>query len=103
VGRVRVHCVRGLPRREGRSAARGRLRDVVDPAGLLVRLSRTRLDDPSFELSFWCGTCQFLFHRLEGANRTLSIDTLSSLLAEGLDDIDDHVVQAFGELLELGT
>lgn len=27
------------------------------------------LDDrPAFELSYWCGTCPFLFRRLEGAN-----------------------------------
>jgi MFS family permease len=31
-------------------------------------------DVPAFELSFWCGTCQFLFERLQGATTTFSRD-----------------------------
>lgn len=62
------------------------------------------LDDrPAFELSFWCGTCPFIFKRLEGANDTTSLEELQSVLNQGIDDVDDEVVEAFGSLLESGV
>lgn len=57
---------------------------------------------PAFELSYWCGTCQFLFRRLEGANATVSITELESALNDGLDRVEDDVVEAFGSLLGRG-
>ncbi len=61
------------------------------------------LDDrPAFELSFWCGTCSFLFERLEGANEKLSLESQQDLLNSGLDVIDQGVLEAFGELLPRG-
>lgn len=60
-------------------------------------------EKPAFELSPWCGTCQFLFQRLEGANDSLSLDELQSRLSAGLDDLDDEVIRSFGSLLEQGT
>lgn len=54
---------------------------------------------PAFELSFWCGTCQFLFRRLEGANDTLSLDDLQMRLSDGLRGLDDEVIAAFAQLL----
>jgi hypothetical protein len=59
-------------------------------------------DDPAFELSFWCGTCQFLFQRMEGASQSLSLDEMRDRLTHGLDDIDSAVVEAFGGLLPEG-
>lgn len=59
-------------------------------------------DDPAFELSFWCGTCQFLFQRMEGANQSLSLDEMRDRLTSGLDDVDPSVVDAFGGLLPEG-
>jgi hypothetical protein len=56
----------------------------------------------AFELSFWCGTCPFLFKRLEGANATASLADLASRLAMGIDDLDEHVIDRFGELLPRG-
>ena len=56
-------------------------------------------EKPAFELSFWCGTCQFLFRREDGANERLSIDALEAHLAEGVHDLDDDVVNAFAALL----
>lgn len=47
---------------------------------------------PAFELSFWCGTCQFLFKRLEGANQTASLEDVGQRLADGLDGIDQEIV-----------
>lgn len=37
--------------------------------------------DPAFELSFWCGTCPFLFRRLDTARQTLSLEIAQDLLA----------------------
>ncbi len=59
-------------------------------------------EKPAFELSFWCGTCQFLFKRLEGANQTLSLRDMQQRLADGLDDLDDEVIRKFSALLTLG-
>jgi hypothetical protein len=59
-------------------------------------------DEPAFELSFWCGTCQFLFERLEGANQTVSIESLQSALGDD-DQVDvETVIALFGQILELG-
>ena len=61
------------------------------------------LDDrPAFELSFWCGTCQFIFKRLEGSNQTLSLAELGQRLDDGLDTTEDDVVSQFAKLLPRG-
>lgn len=60
-------------------------------------------DKPAYELSFWCGTCQFLFQRLEGANDTLSLPALRQRLTEGLQELDDDVIDAFSKLLPDGV
>ncbi len=57
---------------------------------------------PAFELSYWCGTCQFLFRRLEGATSTLSLPAVERRLAAGLADFDDTVIDAFAQLLPEG-
>lgn len=57
---------------------------------------------PAFELSFWCGTCQFVFRRLEGANEGGSIQELQDRLAHGLRGLDDDVIEPFGAALALG-
>jgi hypothetical protein len=56
-------------------------------------------DHPAFELSFWCGTCPFLFERLEGSNATLSQADLESRLTAGLTDLDDGVIERIATLL----
>src|SRR5688500_17711919 len=57
---------------------------------------------PAFELSFWCGTCPFLFERLEGASETLSLSAMGERLATGLDALDAEVVTTFGAVLPAG-
>ena len=52
-------------------------------------------DEPGFELSFWCGTCQLLFKRLHGANQRQSLPGLERKLIKGLDRIDESVIEAF--------
>lgn len=58
---------------------------------------------PAFELSFWCGTCQFVFRRLEGANEGGSIQELQDRLAHGLRGLDDDVIEPFGAALAVLT
>jgi hypothetical protein len=58
---------------------------------------------PAFTLSLWCGTCPFLFERLEGANSTVSLAEMEDGLAVGLQGIEDDIVQRFGELLPRGS
>ena len=57
---------------------------------------------PAYELSLWCGTCPFLFERLEGANRSLSLPELSERLAGGLERVDEAVLAAVSPLLPPG-
>ncbi|MCU1678384.1 MAG: hypothetical protein JWM93_3142 [Frankiales bacterium] len=59
-------------------------------------------DQPAFELSFWCGTCQLLFRRLAGANQTGSLDQLADRLATGVRHLDDDIISAFAALLPRG-
>ncbi|WP_404595481.1 hypothetical protein [Paenarthrobacter histidinolovorans] len=59
--------------------------------------------DPAFELSWWCGTCQLLFKRLEGATETLSLPEMQQTLNSGIDKIEDGVLDAFTSLLPEGT
>lgn len=59
-------------------------------------------DKPAFELSFWCGTCPFLFRRLDGANDTLSLEESADRLRAGLDDLDEKIVGTFDALMAKG-
>ncbi|MFE2275786.1 hypothetical protein ACFXAE_00645 [Streptomyces sp. NPDC059454] len=59
--------------------------------------------EPAFELSPWCGTCPFLFRRLETARQTLSLERVRERLTGTLAGPDDGgVVEAFGALLPEG-
>ncbi len=60
-------------------------------------------DEPAYELSFPCGTCQFLFRRLVGSTDTLSVDELRGRLRNGINALDDEVLTSFGQLLERAT
>lgn len=55
-----------------------------------------------FELSYWCGTCPFLFERQIGANQRFSVPELSDRLTAGLQSIDAEIVEVFGSLLPPG-
>ena len=61
------------------------------------------LDDrPTFDVT-WCGTCPFLFKRLDGPPPPLSLPDLQDRLAEGLDGLDRDVITAFAQLLPRGV
>lgn len=86
--------------RLGSGSSRLRFHEVDKPVGGGAGRRVLSLDDvPAFELSWWCGTCQFLFRRLEGANETLSLDDMAGHLANGISDIDKDVIATFSALL----
>lgn len=95
----------GDPRRLGVPASEARLRFEAESPKMGSGPGRRVLavdGKPAFELSFWCGSCQFLFRRLEGANEKLSLESVQERLAEQLPDLDDGVLDAFGTLLPEG-
>jgi len=97
----------GEPRRLGAPAPEARLRFETEQRETGSGPGRRLLvvdGEPAFELSFWCGTCPFLFRRLEGSRQTLSLDSVQEQLAGALVDPDDGgVIDAFGALLPEGT
>ena len=85
------------------ASARLKFAEADKPDGTWAGRRLLLLDDkPAFALSFWCGTCPFLFERLDGASETLSLDALSEHLAAGLDDLDGEVITMFARLLPKG-
>jgi hypothetical protein len=94
------------PRRLGVPAAGARLRFEAERREAGVGPGRRLLvvdGEPAFELSFWCGTCPFLFRRLETARQTLSLDSVQERLSGATTDPDDTaVIDAFGALLPEG-
>jgi hypothetical protein len=86
------------------SGARLRFGEEEKPEGAWAGRRFLFLDDkPAFELSFWCGTCQFLFTREEGANNTVSLDAVEGRLGQGIADLDEEVISAFASLLPRGA
>ncbi|WP_406337316.1 hypothetical protein [Streptomyces sp. NBC_00649] len=93
------------PRRLGVPASEARLRFEAEPPKMGSGPGRRVLaidGKPAFELSFWCGTCQFLFRRLEDANEKLSLESVRERLAGQPPDLDEGVLDAFGTLLPEG-
>ncbi|MFT3900632.1 MAG: hypothetical protein QM728_10385 [Gordonia sp. (in: high G+C Gram-positive bacteria)] len=57
----------------------------------------------AFELSFWCGTCPFLFRRKWGSYKTLSDDVATlAELEQPISEVDDKVFDTFGQLIAEG-
>ncbi len=93
----------GPARRLGRDGARLRIAEASKPAGAWAGNRVLQLDGrDAFELSLWCGTCPFLFKRLDGANQRLSLEALTSRLNEGIAELADDVIEAFAALLPRG-
>jgi hypothetical protein len=92
------------PRKLGVEAARLRFGEEAKPDGAWAGRRLLWVDErPAFELSFWCGTCPFLFKRLEGSNETVSLAELERQLATGVEGLDEDVINQFGALLPLGN
>ena len=78
--------------------------EAAKPTGSWAGRRLLQLDgSPAFELSYWCGTCQFLFRRLEGAKQTVSPEDAEGTLRRGIDAIDDELANIFGTVLATGT
>ncbi|QEU90865.1 hypothetical protein [Streptomyces kanamyceticus] len=96
----------GTPRRLGLPASAARLRfdtELQEVGGGPRRRLLMLDDEPAFELSFYCGTCPFLFRRLEGAREKLSLEGVQERLTGALEVPDDGgVIDAFGTLLPQG-
>jgi len=92
------------PRRLGSTKDSAPLRfGQVDPESPMSSRCLFMAGEPAFELSFWCGTCQFLFKRKAGANGTLSSDlTPLAALEQTISSVDDGLIDAFAELLPEG-
>jgi hypothetical protein len=85
------------------SGARLRFGEQDKPEGAWAGERLLFLDEkPAFELSFWCGTCPFLFKRREGANDKLALAALEQRLADGVDGLDDDVIDTYASLLPAG-
>src|SRR6185437_1842724 len=56
----------------------------------------------AFHIGSVCGTCAFVFERLEGANDKVSPKELSERLRRGLRQIDDEVVRTATSVLPVG-
>ena len=59
-------------------------------------------DQPAFELSYWCGTCAFVFKRLEGATSKVSFADAQRRLGDGGDGLDESIIAMFGSVLPVG-
>ncbi|MGY4981811.1 hypothetical protein ACWCYL_32520 [Streptomyces sp. 900105755] len=90
----------------GVPAPKARLRFEAEQSGSGGGPGRRLLvvdEEPAFELSFWCGSCPFLFRRLETATQKLSSERVREQLTGTLADPDDEAVSdAFGRLLPQG-
>jgi hypothetical protein len=57
----------------------------------------------AYELSFSCGTCSFLFERLEGANSTVSVLEIDATLRDGIKSIDSQLLTLIAPILPQGN
>jgi len=94
----------GPARRLGIDSPRLVFGEEAKPPGSWAGRRVLQLDgSPAFELSYWCGTCQFLFRRLEGAKQKVSPEDAEGTLRHGIDAIDDELADIFGAFLATGT
>lgn len=100
--RWRMLIADGSSRILGGSPSRLTFAEGLKPPGGAGRRLLCVDDKPAFELSWWCGTCPFLFQRLDGANETMSITGLECRLADGVDGLEDTVIADFEPLLPEG-
>jgi hypothetical protein len=57
---------------------------------------------PAYHLGNVCGTCEFFFERLEGANKSFSIDEIRNNLQKGISDLNANLVESFKLILPKG-
>lgn len=57
---------------------------------------------PAYHLGNICGTCGFFFERLEGANKSFSVDEIRSSLAKGISKSEREIIEKFKLILPKG-
>lgn len=96
---------RGEPTHLGSSAKRAVISFRQAPGiqkGWMGRRELAIRGEAAFELSYWCGTCAFLFEKLDPDLQKVDFAAFSERLEGGLNHIDRDVVKAVGPLLEKG-
>jgi hypothetical protein len=53
----------------------------------------------AYDLGLICGTCGYLFERMEGANDTIDVGTLTDRLSKGIGMLDDGLVDTLALLM----
>jgi len=53
----------------------------------------------AYDLGIVCGTCAYLFERMEGANDTIDVGALTQSLFKGVERLDDGLVDALALLM----
>ena len=56
----------------------------------------------AYHLGNICGTCGFLFERMEGANSTVDVGELTTRLGAGVDRLDGTLVDSLAHLMPVG-
>lgn len=79
-------------------AAFARVRMHPAYVGRYLRLN----DRHAYEVGNGCGTCQFWFTRMEGANSNVEVDELRQRLTDGLASTSDFAVERFSQVLGMG-
>lgn len=57
---------------------------------------------PAYHIGNVCGTCAFFFERLEGANKSFSIDEIRNDLQKGISNLDSETIDKFKLILPKG-
>lgn len=57
---------------------------------------------PAYHIGNVCGTCSFFFERLEGANKSFSIDEIRTNLQKGVSDLSSETIEKFKLILPKG-
>lgn len=58
---------------------------------------------PAYHIGNVCGTCNFFFERMEGANKSFSIDEIRKDLQEGVSNINSETIDKFNLILPKGN
>jgi hypothetical protein len=58
---------------------------------------------PAYHIGNVCGTCEFFFERLEGANKSFSIDEIRNNLQKGISNLEREIIDKFKLILPKGN
>jgi hypothetical protein len=58
---------------------------------------------PAYHIGNVCGTCNFFFERMEGANKSVSIDEMRKDLQSGISNLESTTIENFKKILPKGS